>query len=162
MDSHTPHPHTPHTPHTPHEVHAPHDVHMPPFSHTHTGPVKTKSEEPTALAKLETLIDHYKLSFDLKFFAGFQSKDCNVEVKERDLIIDCEKHHKHESLDHGFIEVHIIYRLPEDADPASVKMMRDGMKVKVEAERLSYGKPLSMAICDVTPRADDVVVVGGF
>uniref|UniRef100_A0A914X866 SHSP domain-containing protein n=1 Tax=Plectus sambesii TaxID=2011161 RepID=A0A914X866_9BILA len=125
-----------------------------------SGSLKKKKEEPTPFAKIESISDRYKLSFDLKYFQGFKSEECNVEVKGRDLFIDCKKQ-KVEKQDVGFKEAHVIYQLPDDIDASTVKMTRDGMKLKIEAMRISYGKPLSLAVCDVTKKNANVITVGG-
>ncbi len=82
-----------------------------------------------------------------------------MERSGREVAIDCKKA-KNDVPTNGLREVHIVYRLPEDTDPDSVKMNRDGFNVHIECKRSEYGKPLSLAVCDVTKRGADVQTIG--
>uniref|UniRef100_A0A914XIT6 SHSP domain-containing protein n=1 Tax=Plectus sambesii TaxID=2011161 RepID=A0A914XIT6_9BILA len=122
--------------------------------------IKKKNEVSTSFAHIESLSDRYIFSINLKYFEGFKSDECIVGMKGRDLLIDCCKKQKLNKQTVGsFREVHVIYQLPEDIDATTIRMKRDELKLTIEARRTSYGKPLSLAVCDVTKRGANVQVL---
>jgi len=96
--------------------------------------------------------DRFEAKIDLACFPGFKIDEIDVNVYDYDVLIHARKDSPNNP-NVALSEVSRQYRLPDDVDLETVRLRKNKLKnqVSVEAEKMhGYGKPVSLAVVDVT------------